>query len=140
MGYKINHGRLNPKKESTFGKVKKPFKSTQRNRKGNKVNTPRLRVDVSQRIVDKEYLSYLHTQNLKCFCCSGNDKIELHHIKESSSDAKNDRSVIPLCGDKCHRLGLELSAHGTPRKFKAAFPIEEQKLFALKLYLEYKSK
>ena len=33
---KINDGRIKPKKESTFGKVKKPFKGTAKNRKGNK--------------------------------------------------------------------------------------------------------
>ena len=38
MGVKINHGRIKPKKESTFGK-KVPFKGKNKNRSGNKLKT-----------------------------------------------------------------------------------------------------
>ena len=84
-----------------------------------------------------KYLSYLHTQDLACFICGERNEIELHHIKEASSDEKDDSKVIPLCGNECHRLGLIISAHGTPKLFREKYPIAVQIEFADKLYLEY---
>ena len=72
--------------------------------------------------------------DLPCFCCGEYGSIELHHIKECSSDKKIHSEVLPLCGDKCHRLGTELSAHGTPRKFREVFPLEVQRNFAKMLH------
>lgn len=143
---KINHGRIKPKKESTFGKVKKPFKGKKRNRKGNTKSSfldlpvKRLKPKYSSKnvkVVDVEGLKYLHIlkgMDLPCFACGAYGSIELHHIKECSSDKKVHTEVLPLCGDKCHRLGTELSAHGTPKKFREVFPIELQREFAKELY------
>ncbi len=46
--------------------------------------------------------------------------------------------VIPLCGVEHHRLGTELSAHGTPKKFREVFPVQSQRNYATILYNEYK--
>ena len=90
---------------------------------------------------DKEYLAWLHNQELKCFACGGyatmDDGIELHHVKETSSDKRNDNEVIPLHGIKCHRLGVELSAHLTPKKFRETFPVGAQLKYAKELYNRY---
>jgi len=87
---------------------------------------------------EPKYLSWCHGQGLCCFACGGFDRIELHHVKECSSDHKDDSKVIPLCGENCHRNGTELSAHGTPKKFRQIFPIEVQLKFAEILYHRYK--
>ena len=84
-------------------------------------------------VKDSKYLSWLHCQNLGCFICGEHNQIELHHIKECSSDSKDDTKVIGLCGESCHRNGTELSAHGTPKKFREKYPIEYQLKYAEKL-------
>ena len=88
--------------------------------------------------VDKKYLAYLHSQPQKCFVCGGSNKIELHHVKLTSSDLKDDRLVIPLCGEEHHRNG-ELTPHGNPKRWRETYPIEVQREYAQKLYNEYKS-
>jgi len=88
-------------------------------------------------IKEPKYLAYLHTQNLVCFSCGKQNKIELHHIKRYSSDLKNDTHTIPLCGEECHRTGTELSAHGTPKKFRELYPMEVQIGYANELYRAY---
>lgn len=86
----------------------------------------------------KHFMAWVHNVcRPKCFACGGNDSMELHHIKKSSSDLKDDSKVLPLCGNKCHRLGTELSAHGTPKKFREVFPIAVQLAYAEKLYEQY---
>ena len=147
MGFKIKTGRLSPKKKASFG-VKKPFTGKKdTNRRGNTKPTLKkeivekkcnLRDDVSVRVEDSEYMAYLHALGLVCFCCRQQRGIELHHIKGCSSDEKNDREVIPLCGIECHRLGVELSAHGTAKKFREVFALEVQLKFARELYRNYK--
>lgn len=146
MGVKINDGRIKPKKESTFGK--KPFKGKNKNRKGSKklsmdkpeLNTERIKPKPSMKnikVIDHvglEYLGKLKRLDLPCFCCGAFGSIELHHVKEVSSDEKNHKRVLPLCGEKCHRTGAELSAHGTPKKFREAFPMEVQIEYADKLF------
>lgn len=96
-------------------------------------------------VSDPDFILWLHeVKKPKCFCCGREyyfegiqDHSEVHHIKEASTDHKNDREVLMLCGVSCHRLGTELSAHGTPKKFREKFPIKEQKIYSLTLYLEY---
>jgi len=101
----------------------------------------RLRNDIQQAFKDPDYLTWLHEDKKPvCFSCGECNGIELHHIKEASSDKKDDRLVIPLCGVKCHRLGTELSAHGTPSKFRNIYPIPLQKEYAKDLYQEYNNK
>lgn len=90
-----------------------------------------------QAVKDADYLSWCHTQDLACFCCGERGSIELHHIKETSSDKRNDNEIIPLCGVKCHRLGITLSAHLTPKKFRRVFPMGMQLKYAKGLYNEY---
>lgn len=85
-----------------------------------------------------EYLKYLHEElQPPCFVCGKREGIELHHVKQYSSDPKNDSLVIPLCGETCHRNGAELSAHGTPKLFRAVYPIEDQIEFARGLYCDF---
>ncbi len=147
MGVKIKDGRIKPKKESTF--AKKPFKGKDKNRKGSKKKTDGLGCEIvvgrvkpkfsakNVHIVDTvglKFLRVLKGMDLPCFVCGKHGSIELHHIKEASGDTKNHRRVLPLCGDTCHRLGLELSAHGTPKKFREIFPMEMQYKFADKLF------
>jgi hypothetical protein len=85
-----------------------------------------------------EYLSYLHEElRPPCFICGERNGIELHHVKSSSSDPKDDRMVIPLCGESCHRNGTELSAHGTPVLFRAVYPIEDQEAFSAGMYHDF---
>ena len=141
--YEIKSGRIKPKRESTFGKKKSGKKSDSKKSdlfghirlkpKPSMKNEPKITKE------DKEYLEWLQTLDVPCFCCGGQNSIEWHHVKRDSSDSKNHTLLIPLCGAKCHRLGTELSAHGTPKKFREVFPIEVQKEAAKKFYAMYKA-
>ena len=87
---------------------------------------------------DKGFLKWLHeVKQPPCFICGERNGIELHHIKGGSMDTKNDQRVIPLCGEKCHRNGKVLSAHGTPKLFRETFSITDQEIHALELHIEY---
>ena len=90
---------------------------------------------------DKDYLTWCHQQDLKCFACGEkahiDDGIELHHIRDRSITHRDDDKIIPLHGIKCHRLGTELSAHLTPKKFRNIFPVGSQLMYAKKLYERY---
>lgn len=106
----------------------------------------RLRDDIQQKFKCNEFLQWVHNvARPSCFCCgreyyyiSEADKMELHHIKAASSDNKDDRKVIPLCGVECHRVGTTLSAHGTPKLFREKFSMEKQESYARKLFEQYK--
>jgi len=148
MGFKINDGRIKPKKAGTFG-AKKPFKGKNKNRKGSLKNSfpdepaKRLNPKPSMKNIklltldDREYLRWLQTSSYDCFACGKSNGIEWHHVKEFSSDKKDHKRLIPLCGVECHRLGTELSAHGTPKKFRGKFSMELQNGFADKIYENY---
>jgi len=84
---------------------------------------------------DKAFLSWMHSQSFGCIVC-GNPQIELHHIKEHSSDVKNDHEVLPLC-EFHHKYSDHLSPHGSPKKWREVYPIEEQRAIAQKYYEEY---
>ncbi len=86
---------------------------------------------------DKEFLKWAKLQDLPCFACGEYGSIELHHVRENSCSSRSHAEIIPLCGEKCHRLGVELSAHGTPRKFRQVFPASVQKEAAKLLYNRY---
>jgi len=87
---------------------------------------------------EPNFLKWLHNQNnIVCFACGGQDKLECHHIKSTSTDEKDDKNIIMLCGEKCHRNGLKLSAHSTPKKFRETYSIETQLEYAGKLYDKY---
>lgn len=86
---------------------------------------------------DKQYLEWLQLQDYSCFACGEQNGIEWHHVKEFSTDKKNHKRLIPLCGEKCHRNGLDLSAHGTPKKFREAFCIEDQNIQADLIYATF---
>ena len=101
-------------------------------------NSSRLKPKIKK---DPAYLSWLHNVHQpRCFVCGSFCGIELHHVKKTSSDEKDDHCVIPLCGDSCHRIGTIMSAHDTPVKFRAEYPIEVQKKFADNLYQQYKDR
>lgn len=107
--------------------------------KRERLKGPKRKHKNSQRIKKyPEYLKYLHEElQPPCFVCGKREGIELHHCKEHSSDPKDDSLVIPLCGESCHRNGQELSAHGTPKLFRAVYPIEEQKAFAAGMFHDF---
>lgn len=86
---------------------------------------------------DRDYLEWLQNQNYKCFVCGGRNGIEYHHIKEYSTDKKNHKLLIPLCGIEHHRLG-ELSPHGNPKLWREAYSMREQEAIAEKMYREFK--
>jgi len=143
MGIKVMDGRLKPKKESTFGK--KPFKGKQKNRTGNKkVTVARIKPKPSAKNVkklsseDEAYLEYLQELDAVCFVCGKKNGIEWHHVKLYSSDKKNHKRLIPLCGVEHHRLGMELSAHGTPKKWRETYSMDEQNAYADEIYNKYK--
>ena len=83
------------------------------------------------------YLAWLH--NVKqpaCFVCNIHLGIQIHHVKETSTDERIDSKVIPLCME--HHVGIEFSPHGTPVDFRYVHPKWEQEEAAEKLYFEYK--
>jgi len=143
MGIKITDGRLSPKKKATFGK--KPFKGKQKNRAGNKkVTVARIKPKPSAKNVkkfsseDEAYLEYLQELDAACFVCGQKNGIEWHHVKLYSSDKKNHKRLLPLCGVEHHRLGMELSAHGTPKKWRETYSMDEQNAYADEIYNKYK--
>lgn len=91
-------------------------------------------------VKDKRYLYWLHNQSdIFCFVCGKQNKLECHHIKEFSSDKKDDRKILMLCGEECHRNGTGLSAHGTPKKFRNTFSMKTQLSYSCELYDRYLS-
>jgi len=110
MGTKINHNRLRPKPS-----MKNKKKITQD---------------------DKDYLEWLQNQNYVCFVCGKQNGIEWHHVKEYSTDKKNHKRLIPLCGIDHHRLG-DLSPHGNPKRWRETFDMVLQNDFADEIYDEY---
>ena len=141
--YEIKSGRIKPKKEPMFGK--KPYKGKNKNRTGRTVKTERIKevYNGSNKPKinddDKAYLEWLDTQreNYGCFVCGRTCCNEWHHIKLYSTDSKNHKRLIALCGEEHHRLGQELSAHGTPKKWRETYSMEEQNEFADKIYADY---
>ena len=88
-------------------------------------------------IKDSAFLSWMHSQWFGCIVCK-NPQIELHHVKEHSGDVKNDHEVLPLC-DWHHKYSDYLSPHGSPKKWREAYPIEVQREMAQKYYKEWES-
>lgn len=138
---KINDGRIKPKREATFGK--KPYAGKDRNRKGSKLKTNRLKPVYSAKNKslisdeDREYLEWLQSSAYPCLVCGGFNGIEWHHVKEFSFNKKNHERLIPLCGVEHHRLGQILSAHGTPKKWRETYSIQMQNEAADKIYQDY---
>jgi len=106
MAYSISdHKRLNPKKESTFGK--KPFKGKKRNRKGNTLKTfehEPLNVNKPIRFKTPKYRQ--RQREIKslgvCQVCELNYELDTpHHVMQGS--CKDDRYLINICID-CHAL------------------------------------
>ena len=127
MAYSISHHeRLSPKKQSLFSK--KPFKGKKRNRKGNTKVTKD----------DLNYMNWLHLNKFRfnCVVCESSN-VEFHHVKRDSTDKKNHKRLIPLCQNH-HTLSAELSAHGTPKKWREIYPMEFQCILADKIYSNYK--
>ena len=82
---------------------------------------------------ERDYLEWMKAQALPCFVCSGLGDIVLHHIKLNSTDKKRHFFVLPMCVN-CHAESMELSAHKTPVKFRAKYPIEIQEIQATMYY------
>jgi hypothetical protein len=115
------------KKVSNFGKKKSYIRKTSLKRMITKE--------------DREYLLWLQTQTHEvCFVCGKNnpsDKIEWHHVKRTSSDAKNHKRLIPLCGTAHHRAGF-ISPHANPSKWRELYSMEVQLEYAKNIYERYK--
>ena len=87
---------------------------------------------------NKEYLSWLHNQeDIVCFSCGKQNGLEAHHIKLTSSDVKDDTKILMLCAEECHRNGMILSAHSTPKAWRKTYPIQMQLEYADELYRRY---
>jgi len=85
-----------------------------------------------------KYLKWLHNQNdIVCFVCGKQNKLEAHHVKQTSSDERDDSKILMLCGEECHRNGRILSAHGTPKKFRETFSMQQQFKYAENLHNRY---
>ena len=87
---------------------------------------------------DKRYLEYLQHQILGCMVCKTSLGVEYHHVKEHSTDRKDHKRLIPLCYYH-HRTSNDLSAHGTPKKFKKLYSMEAQYELADSIYNRYLS-
>ena len=122
----LNHGRLRPKKESTFGKASKPLKQSRMKNK---------RVTTDDEL---DYLNWSKKQDYVCFVCGTKKQIQMHHTKRDSTSKKNHKRIIPLCYD--HHLGSDFSAHGSPSLFREKYPMEIQEAYADSLYDDYEYK
>jgi len=87
-------------------------------------------------VKDKEYLAWFHNQGFCCLVCN-NPQIEAHHIKEHSTDLKDDRNLLPLC-EWHHRYSDHLSPHGAPSKWRELYPMDKQVEIAERYYKQYK--
>ena len=87
---------------------------------------------------ERDYLNWLQGQSFSCMVCGTADGIEMHHVKEHSNNKKNHRKLLPLCYHH-HRLSNDLSAHGTPTKFRELYPMEFQNELADKIYFLFAS-
>ena len=98
----------------------------------------RLRDDTPVKLTkdDKEYLEWVQNQSYTCFVCGCQNGIEWHHVKRDSTDKKNHKRLIPLCGAEHHRLG-DLSPHGNPKKWRDTYTMDEQNDFADHIYKQY---
>jgi len=139
MSYVIHTGRVKGEKtKSTFGKKPHNGRSKSRNRKGN----TKKNVISDSRLKDKaikmpEYTDWFHeVLQPPCFVCCTYLGIQAHHIKEHSTDERDDQFLIPLCWE--HHHGTELSPHGTPVKFKEVYPMNVQYENAAEMFEKYK--
>jgi len=85
---------------------------------------------------DKLYLQWLQERDTTCFVCGKQNGIEWHHVKRDSTDKKNHKRLIPLCGVEHHRLG-DLSPHGNPKKWRETFSMDFQNEYADEIYEEF---
>jgi len=86
-----------------------------------------------------KYLEWLHNQNdIVCFSCGKQNGLEVHHVKETSTDERDDSKVLMLCGEECHRNGMKLSPHSTPVAWRRVYPIQMQLDYASDLFRRYK--
>ena len=119
-----------PKPKSTFGK------RPSRGNFGKKISPIKKKPTTTPE--DQAYLSWLNDQHyFTCFVCNQQNGIEWHHVKEHSTDKKNHKRLIPLCGVEHHREG-SLSPHGTPKLWRATYTMREQNRRADGIYQEYK--
>lgn len=140
--FTIKTGRVKGNKPtSTFGK--KPFKGSNKNRKGRKKESVLGVKIMDKRITPKqesepEYIKWFHENHQPpCFVCGTYLGIEFHHIKEHSVDKRIDSVGMPLCWE--HHHGTVLSPHGAAVKFKEVYPMEVQLKYAKNMYELYSS-
>ena len=93
---------------------------------------------------EQEFMTWIHDDaqylDYPCFVCgkhNPNDRIRWHHIKLVSSDKKNHKRQIPLCDNEHHRLGTEISPHGTPKKWRATYSMYKQNKFAKSVWDDF---
>jgi hypothetical protein len=134
--YNVKDGRLKPKKISMFGKKRTKLKSKSDENKNRLRDKPTSKNKKSISNEDKEYLEWLQTQSYCCFVCGERNGIEWHHVKLNSSDKKNHKRLIPLCGVEHHRLG-NISPHGNPKRWREHFSMRLQENYADNIYETY---
>jgi len=130
MSYQI------PNKKAPLKQVQKKRKK-QKNRFREIVPSKTEQARTEEYIADMQYLQWLQERDTKCFVCGKQNGIEWHHVKEYSTDKKNHKRLIPLCGVEHHRLG-DLSPHGNPKRWRETFTMQQQNEFADEFYKEYK--
>jgi len=84
---------------------------------------------------ERDYLQWFAEQSHTCFICGTHYGIEGHHVKEHSTDRKDHTSLLPLCSR--HHTGPDLSPHGTPKRFREAYPMEVQRRYAAEIYKSF---
>jgi len=109
MSYKVPQGRLRPKKEATFGKAKKPFKSKGRNRLGSmkkshdgSIREP-LNLNKPVKFLKNKYqkrIRDIQEHFPLCQICEESYNLDIpHHVARGAN--KDDRTMISACV-KCH--------------------------------------
>jgi len=145
FGKKPSSGTFGKKPSNgTFGKTKskplnrsgslKPSSKPLKKKSDKNLATPEEKEFMDWIREDSQYLRY------PCFVCgkhNPNDPIKWHHVKLYSSDKKNHKRLIPLCDVEHHRLGKEISPHGTPKKWRETYSMEEQNAFADKVWNDF---
>lgn len=147
FGKKISRGSFGKKpSKGDFGKKasRGSFGTTQGS--SLKSTTPLKRKSAKNTVTkeEQEFMDWLHSDaqyfDYPCFVCgkfNPNDTIKWHHVKEFSSDKKNHKRQIPLCDNEHHRLGTELSPHGTPKKWRATYSMKVQNEYADSIWNDF---
>ena len=125
--YKVKDGRLKPKPVGTFGKVKKPFKGKNRNRKGSVLHPDRaVRVDACEL---EKCVNFILSKEV-CQVCEDSISLDYPHHVVQGLGVKHDFTLICICVN-CHRL-IHSCGYSSVKKSR-----EECEIIAEKNNLEF---